>query len=415
MADAMDIEESYDIEETWLLLAFLIVYFTYYITKVVKKPMVVCGNTKFKEFVSRHIPIVDEHYWPTIWCFQGQLHTLLKAILNLRSSVKLNYRRELVMTPDDGEICLDWVDDPYDNTTSTDRLNSEDERPIVILIPGISGSSAEGYAKEMVQSVLTLGYKAVVFNNRGLGGATLRTPRTFAVTNTDDMRTVILHIKRKHPRAPVMAAGASAGGINLFHYLCNYGDECFLNGAMIVSVLYEMVQSTKSLESFPNIVLFNNTLTSDMVNRIVKQNLPMIQQSKVNLDVNHILKSQTIRQFHTRLTVPMFGYRDCESYYEEANLAGKMHKIQVPTLFMSAADDPFAPLSSIPVEEMKQQDNILLVATRYGGHAGFLEGLIPRGGGYIHKVFTQYIDAIFKHGDELRGSLVKSKSCPNFH
>ena len=56
-------------------------------------------------------------------------------------------------------------------------------------------------------------------------------------------------------------------------------------------------------------------------------------------------QAKTIRQFHMRLTVPMFGYSDWEDYYRHCNLAGKMHKIKVPTLFMSAGDDPFAPMS----------------------------------------------------------------------
>ena len=72
-------------------------------------------------------------------------------------------------------------------------------------------------------------------------------------------------------------------------------------------------------------------------------------------------------------------------------------------------------ISAIPIEEMKQQDHVILVATHYGGHAGYLEGLYPKGPGYLHKVFTQYIDAIFKHGDQLQGTLGKSKSCPCFH
>ena len=60
--------------------------------------------------------------------------------------------------------------------------------------------------------------------------------------------------------------------------------------------------------------------------------------------------------------------------------------------------------SAIPMEEMGQQDNVILVATHYGGHYGFLEGLIPRGPGYVDKVFRQYLDAVFKHGDdELKG------------
>ena len=43
------------------------------------------------------------------------------------------------------------------------------------------------------------------------------------------------------------------------------------------------------------------------------------------------------------MTVKMFGYRDVDHYYSDANLIEKMHRIKVPTLCLSASDDPFSP------------------------------------------------------------------------
>ena len=43
--------------------------------------------------------------------------------------------RELILTPDDGEICLDWVDDQDMDQTKYTKENW----PTVILMPGISG------------------------------------------------------------------------------------------------------------------------------------------------------------------------------------------------------------------------------------------------------------------------------------
>ena len=52
--------------------------------------------------------------------------------------------------------------------------------------------------------------------------------------------------------------------INLFHYLADYGKDCHLNGTMIVSVLYEMFESTRILETFPNVVFFNQAIVNDL-------------------------------------------------------------------------------------------------------------------------------------------------------
>lgn len=59
--------------------------------------------------------------------------------------------------------------------------------------------------------------------------------------------------------------------------------------------------------------------------------------------------------------------------------------------------------SAIPFEEASEEgENIMLVVTSHGGHLGFLEGLLPHGKGYVDRVMSEYIDAIFKFGaDEL--------------
>ena len=55
-------------------------------------------------------------------------------------------------------------------------------------------------------------------------------------------------------------------------------------------------------------------------------------------------------------------------------------------------------MAAIPVEEALQNDNIAMVITTHGGHIGFLEGAIPRDTIYMHRWFSQFVDAIFRHG-----------------
>ena len=59
--------------------------------------------------------------------------------------------------------------------------------------------------------------------------------------------------------------------------------------------------------------------------------------------------------------------------------------------------------TAIPIEEaLKEGENILLVVTPYGGHLGFLEGLLPYDKGYDDRLMSEYVDAVFKYGvDEL--------------
>lgn len=56
---------------------------------------------------------------------------------------------------------------------------------------------------------------------------------------------------------------------------------------------------------------------------------------------------------------------------------------------------------AIPIETAKQNPNVALVLTSYGGHIGFLEGLWPRQSTYMDRVFKQFVQAMVEHGHEL--------------
>lgn len=59
------------------------------------------------------------------------------------------------------------------------------------------------------------------------------------------------------------------------------------------------------------------------------------------------------------------------------------------------------PLLAIPVETAKQNENVALVLTSCGGHIGFLEGIWPRKCTYMDRVFKQFVQAVFEHGNKI--------------
>lgn len=62
---------------------------------------------------------------------------------------------------------------------------------------------------------------------------------------------------------------------------------------------------------------------------------------------------------------------------------------------------PRPPPQAIPIETAKQNPNVALVLTSYGGHIGFLEGIWPRQSTYMDRVFKQFVQAMVEHGHEL--------------
>ncbi|KAL4630460.1 protein ABHD1-like isoform X1 [Arapaima gigas] len=355
-------------------------------------PILVCSNG-FRVFLERHCPAVVERFYPTPWCWGGRLQTLVRVMI--KSSPFVVYRNELLQTKDGGQISLDWVDN-----ADNDAYPNDSSRPTVVILPGLTGNSKQSYILHVVNQATRRGYRSVVFNNRGFGGEDLLTPVTFSAADTSDLEWVIRHVKKLYPQAPLLGTGLSLGGILLLNYLARKGSEADLLAGITMSVSWDTLESCASLEQPINKLLFNRHLTSNLCKAINRHRKIL----ETVVDVDHVIKARTIREFDERYTSVLFGYKSCRDYYQDASPGYKLPKTTVPVLCLNAADDPFSPKHAIPVALAQTLPNVALLVTAHGGHIGYLEGLFPRGEGYMDRLFGQFIQAVFEHPGDLRGA-----------
>ena len=67
----------------------------YYRLVVVKPSRLHCKqNSFYHKFLDGHLPILKEEYFPTFWCFESRMQTILASILR-RTLPDINYRREV--------------------------------------------------------------------------------------------------------------------------------------------------------------------------------------------------------------------------------------------------------------------------------------------------------------------------------
>uniref|UniRef100_A0A668AW90 Phospholipase ABHD3 n=1 Tax=Myripristis murdjan TaxID=586833 RepID=A0A668AW90_9TELE len=381
-----------------LTLTQLVFLAFFHVTYANSTPVLVCSNA-FRTFLQKHCPVVAERYCPTPWCWGGRLQTLVQAFIKSRPSV--SYRNELIRTADGGQISLDWVD----NGASAAYPESS-TRPTVLILPGLTGNSQQPYVLHAISQATRRGYRCVVFNNRGFGGEELLTPLTFCAANTSDLERVVLHVKELFPQAPLLGAGVSLGGMLLLNYLARKGSESGLVAGITLSVAWNTVESTASLEQPINWLLFNRHLTVNLC-QAVNRHRKMLEKV---VDIDYVMKARSIHEFDERYTSVLFGYKSCLDYYYDASPDYKLPRTAVPILCLNAADDPFSPKHAFPLALAKHLPNVALLVTAHGGHIGFLEGIFPRGEGYMDRLIGQYIEAVFEHpGDLKRACSIKQE------
>lgn len=88
--------------------------------------------------------------------------------------------------------------------------------------------------------------------------------------------------------------------------------------------------------------MLNSHLAGALCNTVKKYDILFKDEYEWKMD--KVLQSKTIKEFDSHFTSIHFGYGNVANYYKQATLHNKLHKIKVPTLCLSAADDPFQPL-----------------------------------------------------------------------
>jgi predicted alpha/beta-fold hydrolase len=89
-------------------------------------------------------------------------------------------------------------------------------------------------------------------------------------------------------------------------------------------------------------------------------NIPLIKASLVLPGV-----------IYYNLYCPLHGFADAEDFYARASAGPYLGTISIPTLMLSAWNDPMLAPASFPVEEARNHSFLYLETPYKGGHVGF--------------------------------------------
>ncbi|XP_053621734.1 phospholipase ABHD3 [Plodia interpunctella] len=375
-------------KEVLLGLSLSVLYITYYLVEAVKKPLLVCREGPFRQFLEESVPLLSEHYWPTPWCVESRMQTVLGSILRSRLLPPVQYRREVLKLSDGGQVALDWVE-----------LAAGGARPVLLVLPGLTGGSQADYVRCLVAAARALQAHVVVFLNRGLGGLPLTTPRLYCAVSHADLAEVVEAVRARHA-GPLLACGVSLGGLILGQYLAAHSHRAPLAAALIVSSPLDVERSAECIEKPPLNALLSYHMARNLRNTVRAH--AALQGSAA--DWAAVAACRTVREFDRAFTTKHFGFHSVDEYYRQATLRDKLHQVAVPLLCLCAADDPMQPFDVIPMREACASAHVALAVTARGGHIGFLEGWWPAGPAhaqYIARLAQQYFRALLLRPDLL--------------
>jgi predicted alpha/beta-fold hydrolase len=272
-------------------------------------------------------------------------------------------RREIVSTPDGDELALD-------------HLDASDPPLHLVMLHGLEGSSRSVYIQGILGMIARRGWSATAINFRSCARDPEhlnRRPRFYHSGETGDFDFVVRMLAQRL-RCPIAAFGASLGGNVLLKWLGEHPNETLVRAAATLSVPYDLGAGAKYLDESPigrlYVASFLRTLKRKVA-RLVREH------PNVPLDLDAAMNTKTFRDFDDAATAPLHGFTSAQDYYTRSSSLQYLDRITVPTLCVSAADDPFLPPDVLPRARAHASPSVTFLVTQHGGHVGFISGRVP--------------------------------------
>ena len=296
--------------------------------------------------------IASSSFKPLPGLANGHLQTILPVIF--RRVTPITRERERIETPDGDFLDLDW-----NRTTRSKRL--------LIITHGLEGSSANPSVQGMAAAFHRVGWDTLAWNLRGCSGEQNRLLRTYHSGARDDLERVIDHAG--HGYHEIALIGFSIGGNLTLKYLGDLGSaiNSRITGAVVFSVPCDLASRARALENTVNRIYMNHFLRD--LRRKIRAKAAEFPGAVPTAELKRM---RTFREFDGTYTAPLNGFLSAEDYWAKASSKPSLIGISVPTLMISALNDPFLGPECYPTDIAKPHPLLYLETPSSGGHLGFL-------------------------------------------
>jgi len=305
--------------------------------------------------------VLKQEFSPAWWLPGPNLQTLWG---------KFARRKELSQTH------LERLSTPDGDFLDLHHLSGKPGAPLLLLLHGLEGSIRSHYIQGLLAEASRRKWRATVLVFRSCGDEPNRTRRFYHSGETTDLGFAIEHITSSFPDSPLVLAGVSLGGNVLLKYLGEHGVKLStqIRGAAAVSVPYDLSRAASHIDHG-----FTKFYQQSFVKSLRHKATTKLDSFPDLVPRAEIDSIRTIRDFDNLITAPLHGFRDADDYYASSSALGWLHGIRIPTLLLSAVDDPFLPSQVLDDVNPIAKDNpyIQTVFPRSGGHVGFVGGSNP--------------------------------------
>ncbi|CAM1364588.1 Alpha/beta hydrolase [Tenacibaculum soleae] len=316
------------------------------------------------------MPILASDFNPSLPFKNAHFNTMYRPLF-MKDTI--NYKRKRVTTWDADFIDLDF--------------SIKGSKSLVLLIHGLEGSAYSNYMITTSNYLNKNGFDTVSMNLRSCSGEDNLLLKTYHSGKTDDVDFIIKHLIANYNYQNIIIVGFSLGGNLTLKYLGEYNDiPTQVKGGIAVSVPIDLTSSQAELIKLKNKIYLNEFIKSIKLKMLEKAD----KFPDFNLNKELLFKATKFRHLEKQYTVPVFGFKNSEDYWQKASSKPYIPKIKVPTLLINSLDDSFLSKECYPFDEAENSSKFHLLTPNYGGHVGFISSFSDQEK-WIEKNITHFI------------------------
>ena len=316
------------------------------------------------------MPILASDFNPSLPFKNAHFNTMYRPLF-MKDTI--NYKRKRVTTWD-----ADFIDLDFSIVGSSS---------LVLLIHGLEGSANSNYMISTSNYLNKDGFDTVSMNLRSCSGEDNLLLKTYHSGKTDDVDFIIKHLIANYNYQNIIIVGFSLGGNLTLKYLGEYNDiPTQVKGGIAISVPIDLTSSQAELIKLKNKIYLNEFIKSIKLKMLEKAD----KFPDFNLNKELLFKATKFRHLEKQYTVPVFGFKNSEDYWQKASSKPYIPKIKAPTLLINSLDDSFLSKECYPFDEAENSSKFHLLTPNYGGHVGFISSFSDQEK-WIEKNITHFI------------------------
>ena len=256
------------------------------------------------------------------------------------------------------------------------RLAGTSNKARLLILHGLEGTIRSQYAQKLLGEARKRGWSVDMLIFRSCSPEMNLTRRFYHSGETSDLGFVIDRIVEENPHQSLVLAGVSLGGNVLLKYLGERGVAVAaqIKAAAAVSVPFDLARASNHINRG-----FARIYQRHFIKSLKQKALKKLERFPDLIATDRVTRIGTMYEFDDAVTAPIHGFRDADDYYSSSSSLAWIDQISIPTLLLSATDDPFLPKAVL--------DDVRAVARRnprlhlefpaHGGHVGFIGGGNP--------------------------------------